>query len=146
MTDHLIAVDPGKKTGVARFESGRLVEAYVAEPAALLERKIYPPPRVVIENPRWYPYDHKDVNDLLDLAVLVGRYQQHFAGQGAQVELVWPRTWKGTAPKKVTNMRALAALSPEELAVVPLRPRAKDVDNNVADAIGLGLWKLGRLR
>jgi hypothetical protein len=42
--------------------------------------------------------------------------------------------------------RILSRLTPEELAVVPVRPRARTVDHNCADAIGLGLWKLGRLR
>ena len=47
-------------------------------------------------------------------------------------------------PKDIHNRRVLKALSESELAVLPKRPRAKTPDNNMVDAVGIGLWRLGR--
>jgi hypothetical protein len=145
---NLIAIDPGKTTGWALFYKGPLYSAGVCSRDQFFKGLPLAGPSysVVIENPRWYPHDYTDVNDLLDLAVLVGEIKQHYAIRDAAVELVWPRTWKGNAPKNMMTKRILSRLTPEELAVVPVRPRARTVDHNAADAIGLGLWKLGRLR
>lgn len=148
---NLISVDPGEKTGAAWFEDGRLVEAGVWTFGDFMSRKMSRTLKetdVVIEVPRWYPHDAKDVNDLLDLSVKVGRIQQLHLDFFVYVktELVFPRTWKGTVPKPIHNKRVIEALTPEELKLVPLRPRARTVDHNCADAIGLGLWKLGRMR
>lgn len=158
---NLIAIDPGKTTGWAAFnEEGTLVGAGVAKKSEIWkwghEKPFGPLPSVLygtgyaytvlVEHPRWYPHDHTDVNDLIDLAVLVGELRHAYSDRGSLVELVWPRTWKGNVEKKITTERILKRLSPAELAVVPRRPRAKDVDHNCADAVGLGLWKLGRLR
>ena len=35
-------------------------------------------------------------------------------------------------------------LTDEERAILPRRPRAKDCDHNMLDAIGIGLWQLTR--
>lgn len=148
----LLTFDPGRMTGWARFVDNQLVEAGTMKPyehgvRAAFEDADVPDiaDLVVIENPRWYPHKTKgDVNELLDLAVLVGQLEGFF--EKTKVELVSPRTWKGTVPKEIHNRRVLAALRPEELAVLPKRPRAKDYDHNMTDAVGLGLWKLGRMR
>lgn len=162
MSSELITIDPGKKTGWATFFTARLSAAGVAKSEDLfrpVRRDAYGEPcgelpipllpsetTVLIELPRWYPHDHTDVNDLIDLAVLVGEVKRFYEALGCKVKLVWPRTWKGNAPKDVTNRRTVAALSPEELSRVPVRPRAKTPDHNLLDAIGLGLSELGRLR
>ena len=159
---HMIDIDPGKKTGWAVFEGRTLSSAGVSksedlfrptrrdargEPCGELPEPLFPAETLVlIEMPRWYPRDHKDVNDLLDLAVQVGEIKRFYESQRCTVKLVWPRSWKGNVPKDVTNRRTVAALSPEELARVPVRPRAKTPDHNCLDAIGLGLHELGRLR
>lgn len=150
---NLLSLDPGNITGWAVFTDKRLiaagtlkkVEAFALVPASDRGLVFFGRGSVLIEMPRWYPHDHSDVNDLLDLSVFVGELKRFYESQ-ASVELVWPRTWKGNAPKEITNKRTLAALTPEEVALLPRRPRAKDFDNNMLDAIGLGLWKLGRLR
>jgi hypothetical protein len=155
----LLTIDPGQRKGRANlgwalFANDRLVEADVESSSEnAMPPGCYPfsteqnPRFAIIEAPRWYPREHRiDTNDLLDLSVLVGELKRHFAERGANVELVYPRTWKGTVPKDIHNKRVLAALSKEELAVLPKRPRAKDYDHNVLDAVGLGLWKLGRMR
>jgi len=144
----VLAFDPGKTTGWARFFStGKLRDAGAIGFQLLREKMAMEGyfgslEVAVIEVPRWYPREHKiDVNDLIDLAVMVGEIRAHFE----DVELVFPRTWKGTVPKAIHNRRVLAALIDEERALLPRRPRAKDYDHNMVDAVGIGLWKLGRL-
>ena len=152
---NLISIDPGKSTGWAVFADRTLTLAGVDKKSDLFRATSPTIPggivlasetRVLVELPRWYPHDYKDVNDLLDLCVLVGEVKRFYEAQSCKVELVFPRTWKGTVPKPIHNKRVLAALTPDELALLPRRPRAKDVDHNCVDAVGLGLWKLGRLR
>lgn len=150
---NLITIDPGNTTGWAAFSDGVLVHAGVDKKAdlfggqgTLLGCRSPAPTTILIELPRWYPRDQVDTNDLIDLAVLVGEAKRFYEVQGCRVELVSPRTWKGTVPKKIHNQRVLGCLTPEEVAVMPRRPRAKDHDNNMVDAVGMGLWKLGRLR
>ncbi len=144
---NLISVDPGNTTGWAAFSGTSLVEARTTTSDELfgggLPGWMGSLPLVLIELPQ---HVKAPVMDLITLAVGVGEYKRFYEGQGCCVELVWPRTWKGTVPKKIHNQRVLAALTPAELAVVPKRPKAKDVDHNTCDAIGLGLWKLGRMR
>lgn len=155
----LLAIDPGQRKsranlGWALFSNDRLADATVEWSSEDLMVPGYYPfhaentPRIaVIEAPRWYPREHRvDTNDLLDLSVLVGELKRHFAEREANVELVYPRTWKGTVPKDIHNKRVLAALSADELKLLPKRPRARDYDHNVLDAVGIGLWKLGRMR
>lgn len=152
---NLISIDPGNNTGWAVFAGSVLVFAGVEKKSDLFRATSPTIPGgiilaqetlVLVEIPRWYPHDQKDTNDLLDLCVLVGEVKRFYESQSCKVELVFPRTWKGTVPKPIHNKRVLAALTPEEVAVLPKRPRAKDHDHNLLDAIGLGLWKLGRLR
>lgn len=148
---NLMAFDPGKITGWASFENTSLSHAGVVKNATFAEPvEFWPvedwPLVVVIEMPRWYPQEREiDVNDLLDLSRLVGRIEGFFAKEGSRIEIVYPRSWKGTVPKKIHNARVLAALTKEEIALLPRRPRAKDHDHNVLDAVGIGLWKLGRM-
>lgn len=83
-----------------------------------------------------------DPNDIVRLAAVVGAICVAVEAPAT----VWlPEDWKGQVPKPIHNERALARLSPEELARVPLRPRAKDIDHNIADAIAIGLHFAGRL-
>lgn len=158
---NLLILDPGNLTGWACFTDEKLVAAGTVKKADAFvggcggdrasvryawAYQHWRPDLVLIEVPRWYPHDHSDVNDLLDLSVYVGELKRFYEAMGCVVERVWPRTWKGNVPKEITNRRTLAALSPGELELLPRRPRAKDHDHNMLDAVGLGLWKLGRLR
>lgn len=145
----LIAIDPGRTTGWACFRLGKLQSA----DGEKFEDVIIDPclctfgPDVIIEKPQWRPHEKKvDINDLINLAVMVGRFEQIYKSHGSLVELVWPSTWKGSVPKNVHNQRVLACLTKDELSRVPVRPRARTPDHNCVDAIGLGLWKLGRMR
>lgn len=159
---NLITIDPGKVTGWAMFVDGELLRCGAGKKAEIFSPPFWERPnpllpkkvvvsaldqfQVVIEVPRWYPHDQVDTNDLIDLAVLVGEIKSFYERRHCRTELVFPRTWKGTRPKPIHNKQVLAALTPDELKLVPLRPRAKTPDHNCLDAIGLGLWKLGRMR
>lgn len=145
----LTAIDPGSRAdrpnmGWALFLKSRLLAAGIVRSKEELPQdsvKI-----IVIEAPRWYPREYKiDTNDLLDLSILVGKIQGMYEERGQTVQLVWPRSWKGTVSKKIHNPRVLAALTKEEIVLLPRRPRAKDHDHNMLDAVGIGLWKLGRM-
>ena len=83
--------------------------------------------------------------------------QQVAARAGAQFVLVEPRTWKGGAPKGVTSLRVFDELDDAERALCEIpgaalrklragRGVASGTGSDVLDAIGIGLWKLGRLR
>ena len=154
----MLVIDPGtrKNLGWAIFGSSAYVTSLIDAGVDSMENLLVPGPypfrigssaRVtLIEAPRWYPRKASvDVNDLLDLSVAVGELKRHFVERGSSVQLVWPMTWKGSVPKKIHNRRVLAALTEEERGKLPKRPRAKDYDHNMVDAVGLGLWKLGRM-
>lgn len=143
----MIAIDPGRSTGWARFERGRLVAAGHTDG----DRPVVPAPDdgvSVIEVPS--PGDQRaPVVDLLVLARRAGLV----AGVLAAARLAGPfrldageffvaaRTWKGSVPKLVMGKRILALLDAEELGA--LGPKAR---HDAIDAVGLGLWKLGRLK
>ena len=99
-----------------------------------------------------------DQRDIRDLAMAAGALvvAARFAGPPAQrrvVETVEPREWKGTVDKKVMLARIYDKLSEQERACIRLTQ--KQIDSgirtgrgpgaDVLDAIGVGLWTLGRL-
>lgn len=140
----MLSIDPGKNQGWGYFEGDLLLDAGKGEIPELFDRIVK---QVVIEAPRWYPKEREvDVNDLLDLSIKVGDLQGHYRSLDVveNIELVYPRNWKGTLRWDICCDRVLAALTEKECGVLPRRPRKKDVDHNVLDAVGLGLWKLGR--
>lgn len=84
-----------------------------------------------------------DPNDLILLAVLCGAIAHDQLVSDARVTLVKPEEWKGQTPKDITTERAKSRLSPSEIARVQL-PSAAGLAHNVWDAIGIGLWAIGR--
>lgn len=142
-----MAVDPGVTTGWAYFHpTGKLSSAGHARHKLFLgcgfdDEDL----ELIVEIPRVYPYGGKgDPNDLIDLAVKAGEVRGRFSWQRS-VE-VYPRTWKGTAPKHIHQQRIIKALAKEELTLLPKTPRSRKLDHNMIDAVGLGLWHLGRLK
>ena len=160
MIPPLIAVDPGLRgCGVAVFCARSLSWArYVENPAksgrgpeawGAMSRAIHtqvqkngplPPFTYFFEIPQVYPgVPETDANDLIDLAGVVGA----IVGQ-EDVHVAWchPRAWKGQVPKRVMNERVKKKLQAEEnsnfFSVGAL-------DHNTWDAVGLGLYYLGRL-
>jgi len=99
---------------------------------------------VVIEQMQVYTLDKQkgDQNDLIDLSLLGGR----LSALAETLTLVRPGTWKGQVPKSVLAKRARATLGPGELQAFKrgVTGVAKSAHHNVWDAVGIGLWRLGR--
>jgi hypothetical protein len=150
---HILSFDLGKASGWARFNDGQLTQAGFCK----FEQLIALPPEdtsirfgreqiralILIETPHhlW----RSTTEDLIKLGIMVGRVEEFYSRRGCRVEQVKPVTWKGSVDAEVMLRRILNELTPQELSRVPLRPRKKDVDHNCGDAIGQGLWKLGRM-
>lgn len=153
----MIAIDPGKRcSGVAMFDSdGKLVRAFLTNRAQIKgprnidwmlsvgEFQIELQEDVIIEMPKVYPGAAKtNLNDLLDLAAVVGAHSMRADLRRALVKLVHPQDWKGQVPKEIMNARVLGKLTKAEQATIE---GAGAKTHNILDAIGIGLWHLGRL-
>lgn len=149
----MITIDPGKKTGWARFFPHSLPEHRVLVGCGLWDiddRKwkgnLGPPDwdlETVIEKPVIYPRSKARPNDIITLAILAGR----IAGLRPGAVWVEPRKWKGNLDGDLMNVRILKALTEEERRVyfAAADKVAESYRHNIIDAIGIGLWKLGRL-
>lgn len=100
--------------------------------------------RLVVEVPRIYPAARQkgDQNDLIAVAGVA------YACAGAfgfipfeNVQQVYPRDWKGTIDADTTIARVKERLGAGD-AVPDECP--KSLEHNVYDAIGIGLWSVGR--
>lgn len=147
----MIAIDPGVSKGIGYAEFtpslGLLICAELMREGDVIELlHLVPRQLVVIEFPRIYPAASQkgDQNDLLELARVCGRIEQAALAEGHTVEMIYPRDWKGTIDADVMVDRIQDRLGEGETAMVTL-PSAKSLHDNVWDAVGIGLWKLGRL-
>lgn len=161
--DLTLAVDPGKHSCAwATFMGDRLWDASLvrgksgAPPhvapgaeglARVLESWSYGV-RFVLEQPTVYPGAREnDPNDLISIATEGGLFVGAVrGGRAGPTVLVAPRTWKGGVPKDIHQRRILAKLTaPEvarlEAALVNVLPTLR---HNVVDAVGIGLWAVGR--
>ena len=82
-------------------------------------------------------------NDLLDLAMCAGAfYGALCVDMHASLMLVEPAEWKAQVPKDITKKRIEALLSHSE----PLSIKKGGEMHNIYDAIGIGLFALGRAK
>lgn len=139
----LLSVDPAKpggNVGLAAFRDGVLLHCWLGAEHCPIGFDA-----LVIELPQVYPGPrNEDPNDLIQVTRTVGWFERIAQESGARTTLVKPRDWKGTVKKEIHNDRVLARLTPAELALLPKLCKSKL--HNVIDAIGLGLWKLGRMK
>lgn len=99
---------------------------------------------IIIEHPRIYPgVSEKNPNDLLDVVAVGAACGALLQEIGPFPTTVFPSEWKGTVKKSVMTERIKKALSPEELK--RCRFTNKSDDSDMLDAVGIGLWHLGRL-
>ena len=159
----LVAVDPDtKESGLAFFVDGVLIDARAAgmdlrngAVEQLHEFLGGPDCTVVCEMPQHYG-GQGDVRDFLAVARVVGRFEQIAHDTGAAFEAIASKKWKGETPKNICGVRAWSVLSFGEQGEVDiLEGSKKRLDkgdgfksgsvSDVLDAIGIGLWKLGRL-
>ena len=145
-----LAIDPGKSTGWALFRREELSACGLVDPT-----KGERPPRhegldvCVVEVPC---HQHSDTpsltNDLFKTAFRAGQLAESTGCR--DIVAVSPHAWKGSVPKDLHNERVLKRLTEDERKILYAACRAdgKKVSvsllNNVIDAVGLGLWYLGR--
>jgi hypothetical protein len=147
----MIAIDPGKRhLAWAEFIDNRLADCGLAEgtPRELrlaleeigLRREL-----TVIECPQIYPSRRwrGDPNDLIDVAVTAGVAAGVLCRRG-KVEYVRPGTWKGAVKKPIMLVRIINVLGSDERMLLEACGVTRGNRHNVIDAIGLGLWRLGR--
>lgn len=164
----LVAIDPDtKESGLAFFVDGKLIDARsgaMAPAPGLVEHGAIDQLdnflngedcAVVCEMPQHYG-GKGDVRDFLEVARVVGRFEQIAYYASASFEAVPSKRWKGETPKEVCTLRVWEQLLYVEQAQVEILDGAKKrLDSgrgyssghvsDILDAIGIGLWKLGRL-
>ncbi len=153
MAANCLAIDPGNTTGFAYFEDRVLRDALAWKGESLLNTDLpFAPNVLIIESPRIYPYSRSeaDPNSIVDLAWLAGEIANYYRRRGSQIIKIQPRTWKGTGPKHTFAAEFIVeSIKDEEWAVIPrckvTKKNPNGIDNNILDAIGLGLWHLQRL-
>lgn len=138
------SIDPGC-TGWAHWE-GQYVQYLVA---CGVEEDVDAVPvrgRLIIERPQIYrgSKSKADPNDLITLAIQVGRYVERSGGNAA---LVTPAQWKGQVTKEIIVPRILGALNDGERAIATRASLdiAKGKVHNMIEAIGIGLHACGRM-
>jgi len=149
----LVAFDPAAHhVGWAAFREGRLASCGLERKDPLsagleeLAGALRVAHRVVVEVPQVYQQRgwEGDPNDLIDVALTAGRIAQAFDGQ-APAEFVRPHAWKSNVPKAVMLRRITESLDGAEQNVLHATKVPATLIHNVVDAIGLGIWALGRL-
>ena len=147
----LLAIDPGADTGWALFDSARRLTACglgvpVAAGLSLA--------RVLIECPKLRPRGEKNPNAILLVARSAGEWGGRFSDAGSAVTYVTPNDWKGSTPKEIDHARTWSRLDEHEKRVVDSafsqakgrNGLAASKRHNVLDAIGIGLFGVGRGR
>jgi hypothetical protein len=133
----LLSIDPGAHAGQAAWRNGRLQTVGASDLVAYTDV-------LVVELPFAYPQNKTkcDPNDLISLAVKVGRLLERY--DGAEHVTPTPQEWNRGAKKAWTAIRVWESLDEGERAV--LRTAcfgvAKSYENNLIDSVGIGLWYL----
>jgi len=158
-------VDPGKHgNGIALFKESVLVHATytgglggqvdtllepVAPTATLIQQfraMVGLIDTLVVEQPQIYDNQHQkgEQRSLIELAIAAGALI-HAASEDVQAVLrLQPAQWKGQVNKDVMVERIKGKLSGQETQNVEL-PKAKTLQHNVWDAVGIGLYRLRRI-
>lgn len=166
----LIAIDPGLRgCGLAIFRNGILHQARyvknseahdrgpvahmtmaecVAHEATKCIESAAQKTCLVVEFPQVYsgPGKNIDQNDLLDVAGVASACMSTVANwmpvDDTNCRWTLPHGWKGNIKKEIMTNRILASLTDAERGVIV---SAGSKDHNTVDAVGIGLWQLGRL-
>lgn len=97
-------------------------------------------PDVVLEVPIIYQGGRAEKPDesIVKLSFRAGEVSQLYRSLLAEVETVFPVTWKGSVSKEICHARISKWLSDEERAIF------EGQGHNAKDACGIGLWKVRR--
>ena len=108
---------------------------------------------LIVERPMSYSLKGKRMlvnpNDLLQTDFRAGLLSGYYLGKGMDIEEIRPPSlWKGQVPDDVILERVLDKTSDTERELIweAKSARAKKLDHNMIDAIGMGLWRLNRWR
>ena len=155
----LLSVDPGlRDIAIARFDNKTLAQTYyVSNPEkkargpkawlALLSAVIKEIPKpsldltIVFETMDVYATGKARSSDLLELVGVEGVFFGFYAPLGCYHYL--PKEWKGQVPKPIHNKRVEKTLNPKERTKILGLPAS--TRHNVIDAVGIGLYHLGRM-
>jgi hypothetical protein len=140
-------LDPGAIMGWALFDDDKLLTAGVIRD---WKDHGFTVDKCVIEIPqiRLRGGGKGDPNQLVKMTWNAGQW----VGRNVQAQLkfgvpdieeVYPTTWKGDVPKSIMLDRIRSKLNPDELRKLP--NLSSTAAHNMVDAIGIGLWKNGRL-
>jgi hypothetical protein len=133
------------KSKESEFEAGVYMAWYVHEHVTKIELPLGERiDTLVSERPQVYTSAKLkgDPNDLVALGGVVGAIGSYFLQDAAALKTYLPREWKGQTPKSVTEKRVTGRLSDEEKARIEWP--AAGLCHNVYDAIGIGLFHVGR--
>jgi hypothetical protein len=83
----------------------------------------------------------KEAADLLTIQAIAAYAAGRSCASVGLIHYYTPQQWKGSVPKTVMERRIRSKLAPDELATLPTGAKA----HNAIDAVGLGLYHLGRL-
>lgn len=143
----LLALDPGECTGAAKFHDGRLDWCCALSLADELHARV---DQLVIEIPNAHESKGKDRSRrdpqaIITLAITCGQWIRHV--NAPDTVRLFPSVWKGQVPKPIHNQRVLACLQADELAQFAACTKGLPISklHNVIDAVGLGLFQLGRM-
>lgn len=153
----IVAVDPGKRhIGIACFLGTELVGAQhiksklewpeCVNDLAFQAFEFYKEfakvrlETLVLEYPQiGRQWAKGDPNDLLDLAYTQGAITHVLLPRA--LEVIRPQTWKGTVDADIVLERIKNKLTDREKQPTVLRSN----NHNALDAVGIGLWRCGRL-
>lgn len=149
----IVGLDPGKaKFGWAVMGAGgQIISTGVCRGADMLDYvdalatgSWWPTSEVLIETPakKWGRTRDRDI---LAVAVTAGALKHACRGAGS-VTLVEPRRWKGTMDGDAMTAAILRRLTPAERAIVDACGVPRRYLHDAVDAIGICLWRAGRLR
>lgn len=136
-----LAIDPGIHTGWCVLNSvGTIHVVGKGETFPILSNRA-----AIIEQPQVYRASKSkgDPNNLITLAIRVGRYEERLSAAGVQCQLVLPTTWKGQINKHSHHLRTAASLTRDELQIVTAvakSPEVRGYSEDVWDAVALAKW------
>ncbi|MES2155918.1 MAG: hypothetical protein V4510_12355 [bacterium] len=149
----LISIDPGANACRARWFSG-VLDSCGRWPSFDIQTC----DTAVIESQVIIPRFTRNPASIIDLAHKAGAAAAAFGWPEDDTRVTWvrPQSWKGSTRKPtaardwasyVIHRKVVQALSAAEIAIytVALNDFPPGERHDLADAVGIGLWKLGRL-
>lgn len=138
------AIDPGTGYyGWAQFDRRELQDCGLATTLDVASwRRSH---ALVIEGQRFRDTSRARPQNVIDLAFDAGRITGQYRGE--VVHIADPQMWKGTVDGKIMIGRIVKRLDAAELTVLErtLSGLKKAQHEHVIDAIGIGLWSVGRM-